>query len=220
MITCNCPAAAALPSIGVLTCGENFGQIQKLIFQRVKKSDGSKNGLVAADAVKLAKWQPLLAANDDTKIVVTPYVSAPATEPGSPRTFGGGNDSVDGIEEIIGTEPTAFTGVFRKLPQSMVKKMKEIACESQMGGNIGVYLIGEGGRIGCVADESTQDQTTVKTYRPIPIRSLFFGDKNFGGLEEPDSNAVQWSFPPNYSDDFSILVPEDFNPLTDLVETA
>jgi hypothetical protein len=35
-------------------------------------------------------------------------------------------------------------------------------------------------------------------------------------LEEPDSNAISWSFLPNYSDNLAIIAPDDFNPLTDL----
>ena len=57
----------------------------------------------------------------------------------------------------------------------------------------------------------------VTEYLPIPIRSLFIGDKTHGGLAAPDSNAIQWSFLPNYSDDLAIVTPDDFNPLTDLV---
>ena len=44
---------------------------------------------------------------------------------------------------------------------------------------------------------------------------VFIGDKTHGGLEAPDSNAIQWAFLPNYSDDLTIVTP-DFNPLTDL----
>ena len=87
--------------------------------------------------------------------------------------------------------------------------MKELQCES-WGDNLGVYLFDENGSI-----EAIQDETTPTTYYPIPIRSLFIGDKTHGGLEAPDSNSIQWAFLPNYSDDLVIIAP-DFNPLTDL----
>lgn len=54
---------------------------------------------------------------------------------------------------------------------------------------MGVYLFDENGSI-----EAIQDETTATTYYPIPIRSLFIGDKTHGGLEAPDSNAIQWAF--------------------------
>lgn len=215
MAICKCPAAAALPNIPNFTCAESFGQIQKVAFQRLYKSAGGKNSFTKDAGIgKLASWSPFLAAEDDTKIVISPYIQAPTAEAGAPRTFGGGNETLGGIEEIIGREPTPFTGVIRKMPQSLIKALKELQCESDSQ-NLGVYLFDENGSIGAL-----QDPTTATTYYPIPIRSLFIGDKTLGGLEAPDSNAVQWSFLPNWSDDLAILTPEDFNPLTDLKNAA
>lgn len=152
----------------------------------------------------------MLSADDDTKIVISPYIQAPTAEAGAARTFGGGNETLGGVEEIVGREPTPFTGVMRKLPQKIIKALKELQCES-WGDNLGVYLFDENGAIGAIKDEKT-----ATTYYPIPIRSLFIGDKTFGGYEAPDSNNIQWAFLPNWSDDLAFIVPEDFNPLTDL----
>lgn len=211
MAICKCPAAAALPNIPNCTCAESFGQIQKVAFQRLYKSTGGRNSFTTAAGIGLkASWTPLLSADDDTKIVVSPYIQAPTAEAGAPRTFGGGNETLGGIEENIGREPTPFTGVMRKIPQKIIKAMKELQCESDTL-NLGIYLFDENGAIGAL-----QDETTATTYYPIPIRSLFFSDKTLGGLEAPDSNNVQWSFLPNWSDDLVIVAPEDFNPLTDL----
>ena len=93
--------------------------------------------------------------------------------------------------------------------------MKELQCEAQAD-NLGVFLFNENGNIEAIK-VTTPGTTPTISYRPIPIRSLFIGDKSHGGLEAPDSNAIQWSFLPNYSDDLAIVVPTDFNPLTDLV---
>lgn len=207
---CKCPAGTALPDIPVSNCPESFGQIQKVAFQRLYKSTGEKNSFKTdAGIEKKASWTPLLTADDDTKIVISPYIQAPTAEAGAARTFGGGNETLGGVEEIIGREPNPFTGVMRKIPQSVIKAMKELQCES-WADNLGVYLFDENGSI-----EAIQDETTPTTYYPIPIRSLFIGDKTHGGLEAPDSNAIQWAFLPNYSDDLTIVTP-DFNPLTDL----
>ena len=43
---------------------------------------------------------------------------------------------------------------------------------------------------------------------------------NDDGYEAPDSNAIQWSFLPNWSDDLKLIAPTDFNPLTDLVASV
>ena len=200
-----------MPDIPVSNCPESFGQIQKVAFQRLYKSTGEKNSFKTdAGIEKKASWTPLLAADDDTKIVISPYIQAPTAEAGAARTFGGGNETLGGVEEIVGREPTPFTGVMRKLPQKIIKALKELQCES-WGDNLGVYLFDENGAIGAI-----QDAKTTTTHYPIPIRSLFIGDKTLGGYEAPDSNNIQWAFLPNWSDDLAIIVPEDFNPLTDL----
>ena len=200
-----------MPDIPVSNCPESFGQIQKVVFQRLYKSTGKKNSFTTdAGIEKKASWTPLLSADDDTKIVISPYIQAPTAEAGAPRTFGGGNETLGGVEEIVGREPTPFTGVMRKLPQKIIKALKELQCES-WGDNLGVYLFDENGAIGAI-----QDAKTATTHYPIPIRSLFIGDKTLGGYEAPDSNNIQWAFLPNWSDDLAIIAPEDFNPLTDL----
>lgn len=200
-----------MPDIPVSNCPESFGQIQKVAFQRLYKNTGEKNSFKTdAGIEKKMSWMPLLSADDDTKIVISPYIQAPTAEAGAARTFGGGNETLGGVEEIVGREPTPFTGVMRKLPQKIIKALKELQCES-WGYNLGVYLFDENGAIGAI-----QDAKTPTTHYPIPIRSLFIGDKTLGGYEAPDGNNIQWAFLPNWSDDLAIIVPEDFNPLTDL----
>lgn len=206
---CNCPRAASLPDIPTVDCLETFGQIQKVAIQRLAESDGTLNGFESTADIKLkASWTAKLTASDDTKIVVTPYIQAPTAEAGAPRVFGGGNETLGGIEEIVGSEPTPFTGVLRKIPQSIIKELKKLICE-----NIGIYLFDENGAIGAL---QTGTAPTL-IYRPIPIRSFFVGDKTLGGFEAPDSNAIQWSFVPNWSDNLVMIAPTDFNPLTDLI---
>lgn len=210
MPICKCPAAAALPDVPAIVCTESFGQIQKVAFQRLTKAVGTKNSFTSEAAITLlASWTQKMTAADGTKIVVSPYIQAPTAEAGAARTFGGGNETLGGVEEIIGREPTPFTGVIRKAPQEVIKALKEMQCES-WGDNLGIFLFDENGAIGAI-----KDATTEGTFYPIPIRSLFIGDKTLGGLEAPDSNAIQWSFLPNWSDDLAIVVPA-FNPLTDL----
>lgn len=211
-LTCQCPAAASLTTIPAVECGENFGQIQKVAFQRLRKADGTKNAFTETASILLkASWAALLSAADGSKIVVSPYIEAPTSEPGAVRTYGGGNETLGGVEEVLGAEPTAFSAVLRRMPQSVIKIMKELSCESNTG-NLGVYLFNDNGQI-----EAIQDPGTPTTYYPIPIRAFFVSDKGHGGLENPDSNNISWQFAPNYSDDLKIVTPTDFNPLTDLV---
>ena len=211
MITCQCPAAASLPTIDAVTCPESFGQIQKVAFQRLKDANGNLNAFTSTAKIELlASWTAKTSAADGTKIAISPYIQAPTSEAGAARTFGGGNETLGGIEEIIGREPTPFSAVLRRVPQSIIAELKKMQCEAEAG-NLGVFLFDENGNIEAIKVGSDANVE----YRPIPIRALFVSDKTHGGLEAPDSNIIQWQFAPNYSDNLAIVVPE-FNPLTDL----
>ena len=211
-LICQCPAAAAISTIPNVACAENFGQIQKVAFQRLRKADGTRNSFTTAASILLkASWTALLAAADGSKVVVSPYINAPADSGGDARMSAGGNDDLGGIAQVLGGNPVQFDGQLRAMPQSVIKVMKELQCEAQAG-NLGVFLFDENGKI-----EAIQDQTTATTYYPIPIRGLFIGSKIHGNFDAKDMNAIQWSYPDNYSDDLAIVTPTDFNPLTDLV---
>lgn len=215
-LTCQCPAATAIADVPDVKCPVNFGQIQKVAFQRLFKADGSKNAFVgsgtplAATIGILANWTALLSAEDASKIVVSPYINAPADSGGDARMSSGGNDDLGGIPEVLGGEPVQFTGSIRAVPQDVIKALKTLQCEANVG-NLGVYLFDENGKI-----EAIQDESTPTTYYPIPIRALFVGSKIHGNWDAKDSNAISWYYPDNYSDNLAIITPS-FNPLTDLV---
>ena len=218
MQLCACPAATALTTIPAATCAESFGQIQKVAFMRLKKADGTVNTFVDGSGTgidKKAAWTAKMALTDGGKAVISPYIQAPTQDGGDARTFGGGNETLGGVEIVIGRNPMNFSGVMRGVPQSIIKVMKELQCEAQ-GDNLGVILFDENGNIEAIKKVTSGTPDTVE-YLPIPIRSLFIGDKVHGGLEAPDNNAISWKFLPNYSDDLGIVQPDDFNPLTDLV---
>ena len=216
-LNCGCPAGAHLADLSIADCKESLGQIQKVIIQRRYSSAGVLNKIPAADIKTKTAMVALATAADGTKIIISPYIQNPTTTPGEARTFGGGNQTLGGIEIVIGREATSFEGIIYQEKQSTIKTMKEYSCE-----DIGVYLIDENGNIGAIKEEVTSGGTTTVNYLPIPLRSFFVGDKNLGGYEEPDSNAIKWSFLPNWSDDLEIIkqTEMDYNPLTDLVNVA
>lgn len=210
MSVCSCTAGAALPSVLNATCPKDFGQVQKLIFQRIFKTAGTRNQFSGEDKItKKAAWDEVMAATDGEKAVITPYVEAPTTDGGDAITFGGGNETPGGVAKIIGRNPVGFGGLFRSLDQKVVKSLKALECE----GELGVYLVNGEGQIMGIS-ESTG------VFQPIPIRSLFIGDLMLNGFETPDSNAISFSFLPGWSDNAEVATPEDFNALTDLVNAA
>lgn len=214
-LVCQCPAAAALTTIPNVQCSENFGQIQKVAFQRLRKADGTRNSFTSSADIKLlASWTPLLAAADGSKIVVSPYINAPADSGGDARLSSGGNDDLGGVQEVLGGNPVQFDGQIRAVPQSVIKAMKELQCEANAG-NLGVFLFDDNGNI-----QAVKDQTTATTFYPIPIRTLFVGSLIHGNYDAKDANMISWQYPDNYSDDLAIVKPTDFNPLTDLVPAS
>lgn len=218
-ITCQCPAAAAIPDLENVACAQSFGQIQKVAFVRLRKADGTRNsfavtgssGSETGSIKKLASWETKLAADDGSKVIVTPYISGPADSGGDVRMTSGGNDDLGGIPDVLGSNPVQFAGQLRGVPQSLIKSLKELVCEANAG-NIGVFLFDESGKI-----EAIQDQTTETTHYPIPIRALFVSDKIHGNYDAKDYNTLSWYYQEGYSDDLVIVTPDNFNPLTDLI---
>lgn len=207
MSICSCPVGTAIPSVPNASCPSDFGQVQKIVFQRIFKTGTTKNkflqsGSSSAPIEELSSWSANFSATDGGKMVITPYVEAPASDGGDAITFGGGNDTVGGVVKTIGRNPVNMTFALRQIAQSIAKALKGLSCE-----NLGVYLINGDGQV--LAETDGTD------YFPIPINNLFVGDLMLNGLDTPDSNALSFSFKPNWSDNVEI-VDVDFNPLTDL----
>ena len=205
MSMCSCPAGAALPAVPNASCPQDFGQVQKIIFQRIFKTAGTKNSFTQTASIKeLSSWTALFSASDGTKCVITPYVEAPTSDGGDAITFGGGNETVGGTTKVIGRNPVNMSFVMRQMTQDVIKALKGLQCEDELG----VYLVNGDGQILALSSADNE-------YTPIPIRSLFISDLKLMGLDNPDENALSFSFLPNWSDDVKVVVPE-FNPLTDL----
>lgn len=205
MSMCSCPAGAALPAVPNASCPQDFGQVQKIIFQRIFKTAGTKNSFTQTASIKqLSSWTALFSASDGTKCVITPYVEAPTSDGGDAITFGGGNDTVGGTTKVIGRNPVNMSFVMRQMTQDVIKALKGLQCEDELG----VYLVNGDGQILALSSADNE-------YTPIPIRSLFISDLKLMGLDNPDENALSFSFLPNWSDDAKVVTP-DFNPLTDL----
>lgn len=209
-ILCTCPLGAELQDITIEECPEIVGQIQKLVFQR-RLNSGALNSFTIASANPnlLASWTPKLAASDDTKVVQTPFINAPVTEPGGPRPWGGGNQTRGGVEIIVGREPTTFQASFINTSQKSIKDLKTFFCD-----DVVVYFIDEYGRI--IGQSNDIDSPTLFYGIPVANFSLFVGDKKFGGFEEPDQNMLEFKLYPNWSDNLYIVTPTNFNALNDL----
>ena len=219
MITNCCPAAATLPDTIAESCAQNFGQIQKIIFQRLydgstrnKFTASGESETPAGDATLFATWSAEKAATktvgsstepNGARITVTPFIEAPADDGGDARTYGdGSNDTLNGAGIIIGSNPVNFTCRLNGKKQDIVANLQKLMCEA-LSNNLGVYLVNENGNIEGIAEPGTG--TAVDWY-PIPIQKLFVSDKLHGNWDGPDYNNLSFSFAPGYSDKLDVLV--------------
>ena len=203
---CNCPELATLVEIVAENCGVDLKQIQRLGFQRAGDVFDGATLISPTDILELSVWQAKLAAIDATKIVLTPMISGDAViEAGEAITNGGGdNSTLNGAEEIQGTNPSAFSCVFRSLSSTVEKQLKALICEK----NLVVYLFLQGGRIAVV-------KFATDVYKGFPIQSVFVSDRSNAGYGSLDTVSMRFSLPGSYSDDLVIVKP-NFNPFTDI----
>ena len=208
LFECSCPAPTSLTEIPDQDCPINLKQIQRYAFQR----GGNSFDLAAVpptDIKLLADWQAFQAALDSTKIVVSPLIGAdPVITPGDAITNGGGdNTSLNGVEEVDGTNPSAASATFKSLSPEIEKAMKALMCELDLT----VYFILQGGRI--AAKNLGADK-----YSGFNAQSFFFGDRGNEGFATKDTNLMSFQLPAGWSEDLVILdaADLDFNPIIDL----
>lgn len=202
---CNCPKSTALTDIPSKDCGVNLKQIQRVAFQRGGYPFGT-NAATPNSILELADWQALMTAADSSKIVVTPLIGGnPVITPGDAITNGGGdNSTLNGVEEVEGVNPSAFTCEFKEISSAIEKAMKAIMCEQDLV----VYLILQGGKIAAV-------QIDADNFDGFSIQSPFVSDRGNQGYATKDMHTMSFSLPSGWSEDLVILTP-NFNPLTEI----
>jgi len=198
-LTCTCPVATAIGDIGALTCPENVGQIQRLVFWR----GGNSFATVAALIVE-ASWTTLLSAADSTHAVITPLIDNPVVEPGAVMAIGSGNEVRNGIPKIVGNEPTSFTFTMRNYSVSIIRAIKELMCEPSLE----VIFVQEDSKF-----VHRLDGLLVKGFI---VNSLRVSDKKIGGFNALDEHTLEFKLAENWSDYLTITDPTaNFDPLTD-----
>lgn len=200
--TCNCPLPTEITDLTAVDCPENFGQIQKVIIQR---AGDSFDGTAGNDITVLADWQTRQAASDDTKAVVTPFVYQAAIAAGEAITNGGGdNTTLNGEVELVGVNPSTFSGMFQGLNSTQIAELQTLNCETKLT----VYFITQDNKI--IANE-----TSTGVYSGFPVTSFFVGDKSNEGFATKDKNAFSFNMEACWSAKEALTIPA-FNPLTEL----
>ena len=207
MSKCKCPKGAALTEIPAdADCPTNLEQVQKFVFQR-KGYQFQAAGDPATDPSKKADWLALLAAVGDTKAVATPLIGGdPVITPGEPITSGGGgNDTLNGVEEVNGVNPSIFTGNFKSLASATKRAMTDLGCEDLV-----VYFVNQYNQI--AANEISEG-----VFEGFPISNFFISDRGNNGFGTKDTFAFRFSLAPRWDDYLVLITPEaGFRPLVDL----
>lgn len=211
-----CPDDGIMQEIETTDCPFDLKQIQRLAFAtRGKVIWDSGTGGGAGDGVPqlnsqvdtLADWQLRLSAVDNTKIIVTPLIGGdPIIEAGEAITEGGGdNSTLNGVEDVTGTNPSKFSCTFKSIAPVTEVGMKKVKCKTAE-----VYFFNENGDIICRKIEGTTH------HRGFIMQSYFFSDRGNAGFGTKDKHMLSFSLPSGWSEDLVIVKPADFNPLYDL----
>jgi hypothetical protein len=210
MEACVCPKPSSLTDVLRATCKENLGQIQRFIFQREDAVDNvfatGKLGLITA----LASWTPLWIADDDTKVVSSPYVEnfvIPKTE--AATEGGGDNSTLDGVEMVIGANAATAIGQIAETPSSILASLRTLMCEP----NLTVYMINQFGQI---IGRDTLPNTPGTSVVGIPIQAFFVSDAGNDGLNTRDKADIRFGLPYGWRDNLAIVKPTAFNAKTQL----
>jgi hypothetical protein len=198
-----CPLPAAITDIPAFLCGEDFGQIQKIVFQR-RQSVPTFATLAAAQL--LAAWTPLLAAIDDTKAQTTPFFEN-FVIPGVTAITEGGDDNttLDGVAVVTGRSTPLATGNFRSLPADIFTAIEKYNGEP----NLTVFFINEYEKVIGHSENGT-------TFEGIPITEFFIGDKDASGKNTNSKNLFQFALRAGWTKKVKFMTPTDFNPRYDL----
>lgn len=196
-----CPAPSALAAIPATSCPVRFDQIQKLAFQRVQDSDPF------ADETALktqSNWTTLLAASDDTKIIISPYLNNPIIPPSEALTEGGNdNTTIGGVTRLMGGGNVVVTGEFRNISIAALAKLKALTAESALTAgftNLTAYLFNKDGSIIHAAQNG------------FKIYNWFVGDPGSEGFNK--DNVIPFRFEMKYGwADNAVVSTPTWNPL-------
>jgi hypothetical protein len=196
-----CPPAATLEDIPDFECAFRFDQVQRFFFQRLQ----AVSSFTAATIILGATWTPLLAAEDDTKIVKTPRLANVIIPPGEILKEGGNdNTTLDGIPRLNGRGFSPVTIDLLDMTPAILSGIRALANESVGASNIILRMVN---RFGQIISHSDGDG--------IPVYNIMVGDIGTEGFGKPNVARLTFDLPPGWSDNVQMFVPTPpFNPLT------
>ena len=121
---CKCPNPAALETITDFACNLDFSEISKIIISRQRVFQSAVQPPTVVLLNTLSEWTATLAAVNDTKTLVSPFVDDVENVPGEPIT-----EELTNRNIVIGLNDTVFTGILAGAPGETVESWKKLSCE-------------------------------------------------------------------------------------------
>jgi hypothetical protein len=120
---CSTDTLVAIPN----ECLISFAQPTRLIFTKLADSGTANTISTSSDGhLALATYEALIAASDDTKMVITPQFGNPTMPDAEPRTALSGNAAPSGLPLNLGNHPTSFSCTFYGLDPKSEAAMKQL----------------------------------------------------------------------------------------------
>ena len=122
-----CPQPTALASAPNPTCPVRFDQIQKMGIRRISGA----TALTTATVLLAATITPLLSATDNTKLLISPWLSnfiIPNSEP--LKEGGNDNTTINGIPKLNGFGFVNVTFQLKNVESTTADAMRALASES------------------------------------------------------------------------------------------
>lgn len=151
------------------------------------------DGFTAQTIVQAQAWQTALAATDDEKPIITPYIDGFEIAPTTPLTEGG-NDATtaNGVPRLRSTSFAAGKGRISAASAAQMSALRKLAAKAgnfQHGTRLGMFLLHEGKGI-----------TGLASGKPIPVYNVFFSDAKKGGLGASDDYDFEFHLEGGWSD--------------------
>lgn len=202
-----CPPPAAIANIPSYDCPIRWEQIQKILFRRIN----GKAALTTATALLSATVTPLLTETDDTKIVVSPFLSNVVIPPNEVLKEGGNdNTTLNGVPQFRGLGFAGGTAQLRNAPATVAAALGAITSETSVQPgqtNIEAIFVNKDGKI-------IGRNPTGTEFHGFPIYNFVLTDVSSEGFGRDNLYNISFDLAPGWSDKHVMLTPTDWNALT------
>lgn len=189
----NCPLPTHLNGIAATACPQKFGQIQKIAFGRTY-ADRFASG---ATFISEGSWDNLIAAINDSKLVISPYLAGLSFPVAAPITQGGNdNTTINGVTDLQGGQMIVVPFVLTNQSAQTMREFRDLAAETMLQpgfSQLEAYLFNDN-------DEVIYDETSAGTeYNGFRIYNLYIPDVSSNGLNSNNTYNCQFELPFGWS---------------------